>query len=73
MTFTLLNIDSHHQKIVSLIFNNIAKEFKEITESNSGEQISTFLRISGSFDHSFIEALFKNPPPVVIKDPDRRL
>ena len=33
MTFILLNIDNLQKKTVSFIFNNITKEFREITES----------------------------------------
>ena len=70
MTLTLLNIDNQHQKIVSMIFKNITKEFGIITESTDDERISGFICTPGSSHYSFIEALFKNPPPSVIKDQD---
>ena len=70
MTLTLLNIDNQHQKIVSIIFNNNTKEFRVITESTNDEQITAFICTPGSSHYSFIEALFKNPPPVLIKSQD---
>ena len=70
MTLTLLNIDKQHYKIVSIIFNNITKEFKVITESTHDEQISAYICTPGSSRYSFIEALFKNPPPVLIESQD---
>ena len=70
MTLTLLNFDNQHQIIVSIIFNNITKEFRVITESTNDEQITAFLRTPGSSHYSFIEALFKNLPPVLIKSHD---
>ena len=70
MTLTLLNIDNQHQTIASIIFNNITEEFRVITESANGEQIKALLCTPGSSHYSFIEALFKNPPPVLIKSQD---
>ena len=67
MTLTLLNIDNQHQIIVSIIFNNITKDF---TESTNDEQITAFNCTPGSSHYSFIEALFKIPPPVLIKSQD---
>ena len=70
MILTLLNLDSQHQKMVSIIFNNITKEFKVITESTKDEKITAFICTSGSAHYSFIEALFKNLPQVLIKSQD---
>ena len=70
MTLTLLNIDNQHQNFVSIIFNNITEEFRVITESTNDEQITAFVCTPGSSHYSFIEALFKNPPPVLIKSQD---
>ena len=67
MTLTFLNIDNQQQIIVSIIFNNIAKEFRVITETTSDEQITAFICTPGSSHYSFIEAFFKNLPPVMIK------
>ena len=70
MTLTLLNIDNQHQLIVSIIFNNITIEFRVITESTNDEQIAAFICTPGSTHYSFIEALSKNLPPVLIKSQD---
>ena len=70
MRLTLLKIDNQHQITVSIIFKNITKEIKVITESTNDEQISAFICTPGSSYYSFIEALFKSLPPVVIKSPD---
>ena len=70
MTLTLLNIDNQHQIIVSINFNNNTKEFRVITESTIDGQITTFIFAPGSSHYSFIEALIKNPPPVLIKSQD---
>ena len=70
MTLTLLNIDNQHQIIVSIIFNKITKEIKVITESTNNEQISAFICPPGLSHLSFIEALFENPPRVLIKSQD---
>ena len=70
MTLILLIIDTQHQINVSIIFNNITKEFRVITESTNDEQITAFICTPGSSHYSFIEALFKNPPPVPIKSQD---
>ena len=70
MTLTLLNIDNQHQIIVSIIFKNITKEVRVITESNTDEQITAFTFTPGSSHYSFIEALIKTPPPVLIKSQD---
>ena len=70
MTLTLVNIDIQNQIFVSLIFNNITKEFRVITESTNDEQISAFICSPGSSRYSFIEFLIKNPPPVPIKSQD---
>ena len=70
MTLTLLNIDNQQQKIVSIIFNNITKDFRVITESTNDEQITAFPCDPGSSHYPFVEALFKNPPPVLIKSQD---
>ena len=67
MTLTLLNIDNKHQILVSIILNNITKEFRVITESTNDEQITAFICTPGLTHYSFLEALFKNPPPVLIK------
>ena len=70
LTLTLLNNDNQHHIIVSVIFNNITKEFRVITESTNDEQITAFICTRGSSHNSLIEALFKNPPPVLIKSQD---
>ena len=70
MTFTLLNIDNQQQIIVSIIFNNITKQFRVVTESTNDEQATAFICTPGSTHYSLIEALFKNPPPVLIKIQD---
>ena len=70
MTLTLLNIDNQHQIIVSIIFNNLTKEFRVITESTNDEQITAFICTPGSTHYSFIEALFKNLRPVLIRSQD---
>ena len=56
MTFTLLNIDNQYQIFVSIIFNNITKDFRVIMESTNDEQITDFICTHGSSYHSFIEA-----------------
>ena len=66
MTLTKPNIDDKYQSIVSFIFNNITREFKVITEPTTNRQIHTFLWVPGSSHYPFIEAIFKNPPPVNI-------
>ena len=63
MTLTLLTIDNHYQLIVSIFYNNITKEFRVNIESTKDEQITAFICTPGSTHYSFIEALFKNPPP----------
>ena len=73
MTLIHLNIDNQHQIHVSIIFNNITKDFGVITESTNDEQISASICTAGSSRDSFIEALFKNPPPVLIKSQDGKL
>ena len=70
MTLTLLNIDNQHQIIVSIIFNDITKEFRVITESTTDEEITAFICNPESLHFSFIEALFKNAAPVLIKSQD---
>ena len=70
MTLTLLNIDNQHQKIVSIIYNNITEEFRVTTESTNDEQITAFIWTRGSSHYSFVEALFRNLPPVLIKSQD---
>ena len=60
MTLTLLNINNQHQIIVSIIFNNITKEFRVITESSNDEQTTAFNCTPGWSQYSFIEVLFKN-------------
>ena len=70
MTLTLLNIDNQHQIFVSIIFNNITKAFRVFAESTNYEQISAFICTPGSSHYSFIEALFQNPPSVLIKSED---
>ena len=70
MTLTLLTIDNQHQVTVSIIFTKITKEFRVITESTIGEQITAFFCTPGSSHYSLIEALSKNPPPVLIKSQD---
>ena len=70
MTLTLFNIDNQHQIIVSIIFNNITKEFRVMTESTNKEQITAFICTPEKSHYSFIAALFKNPPPVLIKSQD---
>ena len=70
MTLTPLNIDNHHEEIEIIIFNNITKGFTVITESTNNEQISVFISTPGSSHYSFIEALLKNPPPVLIEKQD---
>ena len=73
MTLTLLNIDNQHQILLSIIFNNITEEFRVITEStNDDDEITAFICTPGSSHYSFIETLFKNPPPVLIKSQDRK-
>ena len=70
MTLTVLNIDNQHQIIVSIIFNSITKKFRVITESTNDEQITAFICTPGSSHYSFIEALFRNRPPALIKSQD---
>ena len=70
MTLTLLSIDNQQQIIVSIIINNITEEFRVITESTNDEQTTAFICTPGSSQYSFIEPLFKNPPPVLIKSQD---
>ena len=70
MKLTLLNIYNEHQIIVSIIFINITKEFRVITEPINDEQILPFIFAPGSFQFSFNEAFFNCPPPVVIKSQD---
>ena len=70
MTLTLLNIDNQHQMIVSIIFKNLTKEIRVITESTNDEQITAFICTPGSSHYLFIEALLRNPPPVLIKSQD---
>ena len=70
MTLTLLNIDNQHQIIVSIIFNNLTKEFRVITEPTNDEQITASICTPGSLHYSFIEVLFKNLPSVLIKSQD---
>ena len=67
MTLILLNFDNQHQIFVSIMFNNITKEFRVITEKTNDEQITAFICTPGSSHYPFIEALFRNPPPVLIK------
>ena len=54
MTLTLLNIDNQHQIIVSIVFNNITKEFRVLTESTNDEQITAIICTPGSTHYSFI-------------------
>ena len=70
MTLILPNIDNQHQIIVSTIFINNTKEFRVITESTTDEQITAVICTPGSFQYSFIEGLFRSPPPVLIKSQD---
>ena len=70
MTLTLLSIDNQHQIIVSIIFNNITKDFRVITESTNDEQITAFICTPGSSYYSFIDTLLKNPLPLLIKSQD---
>ena len=70
MTLTFLNIDNQRQTTVSIICNNITKQFKVVTESTNDEQITAFICTPGSSHYSFIEALLKNPLPVLIKSQD---
>ena len=70
MTLTQLNIDNQHKIIVSIIFNKVTQEFRVITESTNDKEISTFICTPGYSHYSFIEAVAKNPPPVVIKSQD---
>ena len=70
MTLTLLNIDNQHQTIMSSIFNYITNEFRVINEPTNDEQMSAFICTPGSSPYSFMEALFENPPPVLIKSQD---
>ena len=72
MTLTLLNVDNQHQIIVSIIFNSFTKKFRVITESTNDEQITAFICTPGSSHYSLIEALFKNPSPVLIKSQDEK-
>ena len=72
MTLTLLNIGNQHQIIVSIILNRITEKFEVITERRNDEQITAFLCTTGSSHYSLIEALFKNPPPDLIKNQDGR-
>ena len=73
MTLTLLNIDNQHQTIVSIIFNIITYKFNVVIESTNNEQVSAFLCTPGSSHYSVIEALFKNPTPVLIKSHDGKI
>ena len=70
MTLTLLNIDNKHQIIVSIIIHNITKDFRVITESTNDEQITACICTPESSHYSFVEVLFKNPPPVPINSQD---
>ena len=70
MTLTLLNNDNHNQITVSIIFNNITKEDRVITESTNDEQMTAFICSPGSSHYSLIEVLFKIPFPVLIKSQD---
>ena len=72
MTLTLLNNDNQHQIIVSIIFNNITEELRVITELTNDEQITAVICTPGSSHYLFIEALSKNPPPVLIKSQDKK-
>ena len=67
MTLTLLNVDNQHQIIVSIIFNNITEELTVIAESTNDEEKTSFICTPGSSHFYLIEALFKGPPPVLIK------
>ena len=55
MTLKLTNIGNQKEIIVSLIFNNINKESKVITESTNDERIPTFTCTPGSSHYSFFE------------------
>ena len=72
MTLTLLKNDSQHQITVSIIFNNITKEFRIITESTNDEQITAFICAPESSHYPFIEAFFKSPTPVLFKSQDAK-
>ena len=45
-------------------------KFRAIRESTNDEQISGFICTPGSSQNSFMQALFKTPPPFLIKSPD---
>ena len=55
------------------MFNNITTEFRVITEPTNDEQITAFICALGPPHYLFIEALFKNPPPVLIKSQDGKI
>ena len=65
-----MNIDNQHETIVSNLFNNITNDFRVFTEPTNDEQITAFICTPASSHYSFIEALCKNPPPVLIKSQD---
>ena len=59
MTLTLLIIDNQHQVNVSIIFNNITKESRVLTESTNDEQITVFVCTPGSLHYSFTGVFFQ--------------
>ena len=72
MTLTLLNIDNQHHIILNVIFNKFTKAFRVIKESTHDEQLPAYICTPGSSHYSFNEALFENPPPVLIRNQDRK-
>ena len=70
MTLTFINIDNQHQIKVGIVFKSITKKFRINMESTNDEQISASICTHGSSQYSFIEALFKNPPSVLVKGQD---
>ena len=67
MTPTPLSVDDQYQILLSPVFKNTTKQYKVTTKSTTDEQVSTFISTHGSSVNSFIEAFFKNQPPVVIR------
>ena len=70
MTLTLFIIYKQHQIFLSIIFKKTTKTYKNVTESDSNEQMSAFISSRGSSENSTIQAFFQIPQPVFIKNQD---
>ena len=70
MRITLLEFDNQHHITVRIISNIITKELRVITESAHDGQIPAYICTLGSSHYSLLETLFKNPPPVLIRNQD---